>query len=75
MAGGELGSGAIDGDERRMGNTAYGPRFDELRAQGERGDQDELTKMDLGDLEQMEMAGGSVVAATRVSRWCGDSVR
>ena len=75
MAGGELGGGAIDGDEQRTGNMAYGLRFDELRGQGERGDQYKLTKMDPGDLEQTEMAGGSAMAATRVAARRGDSVR
>jgi len=51
------------------------PQFDELRAQGERGDQDELTKMDLGNLERTEMAGASAAATTRFAARCGNSAR
>ena len=35
-------SGAIDGDEQRPGNTAYGPRFEARKTPGGRGRNNEL---------------------------------
>ena len=42
VADNDLGGGAIDSDERRLGNTAYGPRFEARKTPGGRGRNDEL---------------------------------
>ena len=52
-----------DGGAR--GNTAYNYGFKAIKVPGERGDDGELTKADLGDAEQVE-------AALCLARWAAD---